>query len=97
MAGLAHAREKFSFDPRKSQRGTVWAWMRIGFRSIVLTGVLCSAVAIDAIREAVTVMAEPAIGGAQAAAPAHIDHSTLREINPTPRRTGRRKLVVQQI
>jgi OOP family OmpA-OmpF porin len=29
--------------------------------------VLCSAVAIDAIRETVTVMAEPAIGGAQAA------------------------------
>ncbi len=69
MAGLAHAREKFSFDPRKSQRGTVWAWMRIGLRSIVLTGMLCSAVAIDAIRETVTVMAEPAIGGAKAAEP----------------------------
>ena len=68
MAGLAHARDKFSFDPRKSKRGAiVWTWIRIGLLPILLTGALCSPLAIDVIREAATVMAEPAIGVAEAA------------------------------
>lgn len=41
--------------------------MRIGLRSILLTAVLFSAFALDAIRETVTVIAEPAIGAAEAA------------------------------
>ena len=68
MAGLAHARDKFSFDPRKSKRGAiVWTWIRIGLLPILLTAALCSPLAIDVIREAATVMAEPAIGAAEAA------------------------------
>jgi hypothetical protein len=65
MAGLAHAREKFSFDPRKSLWG---AAVRIGLRSILLAGVLCSALALDAVREAVTAKTGPVIG-ANAAEP----------------------------
>src|SRR4029079_16954417 len=68
MAGLAHAGDKFSFEPRKSKRGAiVWTWIRIGLLPILLTGALCSPLAIDVIREAATVMAEPAIGVAEAA------------------------------
>ena len=69
MAGLAHARDKFLFDPRKGKRGAiVWTLMQIGLRPILLIGALCSPLAIEAaIREAATVMAEPAIGVAEAA------------------------------
>jgi len=60
MAGLAHAGDKFSFEPRKSKRGAiVWTWIRIGLLPILLTGALCSPLAIDVIREAATGMAEP--------------------------------------
>jgi len=65
---LAHARDKL-FDPCKGKRGSIaWAWMRIGLVPILLTGALCSPLAVDAIHAASPVIAEPATGAAAEAA-----------------------------
>ncbi len=70
MAGLAHAPDKFSFDLLKGPRSAdAWTWLRVGLRSIVLTGSLCTALAIDVIRETASVLAKPAIDAAEAAQP----------------------------
>ena len=68
---MAHAREKFWFHAREGKRGAIVRnWMRIWLLlPILLTGALCSLLAIEAIREAGPVMAEPVTGDAEAAEP----------------------------
>ena len=68
MAGLAHARDKFPVEPRGS-RGTSRIWRRIVLVSILLASALCSALAIDAVRETAGAAATRLIGAAEAAEP----------------------------